>query len=114
MTRTLSTDTSNDLYLGADGNIAVASGLDGVLQACQTAVKARRGEMVLDVESGIPYFETAFPGAYNVAQFEAAIRATILAVSGVRDTAVVAVASGNLLSYTATIVTDFGTGTING
>lgn len=112
--KSLSTDSTNDLYLGADGNIAVASGIDAVLVACQCAVKTRFGEMVLAADQGIPYFETAFAGGYNVAAFEDALRATILRVRDVLSVNITTAVLGGTITYTATIVTPYGEGVLRG
>ena len=110
----LNVDANNDLFLGPDGNIAVASGIQAVLVACQCAVKTRFGEMVLAADQGIPYFETAFAGGYNVAAFEDALRAAILRVRDVRSVNLTAAASGDRITYTATIVTAYGEGVLRG
>src|SRR5574343_248754 len=103
--KSLATDANNDLYLGPDGNIAVASGIQAVLTACQCAVKTRFGEMVLAADQGVPYFETAFAGGYNVAAFEDALRATILRVRDVLSVNIQTAVLRDRITYTATIVT---------
>ena len=114
MTRCLATDSNNDLYIGGDGNLAVASGIQAVLTACACAAKARLGEMVLSANQGVPYFETAFSGGYNVALFEDALRATLLRVPDVRSVDLQVAASGDRITYTAIIVTTYGEGVLRG
>ena len=40
MTSTLKTDSNNDIYIGADGKLSIASGLLAVMQACECAAEA--------------------------------------------------------------------------
>lgn len=113
--RVIAVDENNDLYIGADGSLAMATGLDAVMQAAQQAAQTQLGEMQYAVDQGLPNFATVWNGAANLSQFEAALRRTILAVNhvtGIQDLTV-AVAN-NALSYVATIQTDYGRGALNG
>jgi hypothetical protein len=120
MTQTFSVDSNNDLYLGRDGNISLSYDLPAVLVVCEQAVKVRLGEVVLNTDVGIPFFETAFSGVPNIIQFEAAVRSAILNVDGVTDilsintTVTETSPAGAVLNYTAVINTTFGQGTVNG
>lgn len=115
MTRILATDSNNDIYLGKNGRLVINSGLQAVLQACEHVVKAQRGEMVLNLSSGIPTFETVWNGSPNLGQFEAAIRTAILSVTGViRVTELSVSASTDAVVYSATIETVYGNGVVNG
>lgn len=113
MTVSFSVDQNNDLFIGADGNLSVSSGLQAVLHAAQQAAQAQLGEMVFAVDQGIPNFQTVWNGAPNIAQFEAALRRTLLSVPGVKGVLALNVTVGdNRLNYQATIQTEFGTGAI--
>ncbi|OYW80363.1 MAG: hypothetical protein B7Z19_03115 [Polynucleobacter sp. 32-46-5] len=115
MTQTFATNANNDIYIGGDGNLAIASGIQGVLQACATASKAQLGEMVLAVKSGIPNFQTVWVGAPNYAVFTAYLRNTLLAVDGVTDVQSLTLNAVNgVLKYTAVIVTKYGTAATSG
>lgn len=115
MTQTFGTNTNNDLYRDSSGNLAILNGLDAVLAACETATKAQLGEMVLQSNLGIPNFQTIWVGSPNYSLFRSYLRATLLSVSGVREVKSIEVKSANnVLSYTATIETDFGLAVING
>ncbi len=113
--RNLATDDNNDLYIQRDGRLAINENLEAVLQACEHAVKAQLGEMILATQQGMPNFQTIWNGAPNVAQFEAYLRATILSVAGVTEIQglTIQVINGILL-YQATIVTIYGRGALNG
>lgn len=114
MTQTLATDLNNDLYL-TNGNITVVRDLQAVLQDCEHAAKTLLGEVVLNTNIGIPYFETVWSGVINLQQFEAALRSAFLAQDGVVE--VVSILSekvGDTLQYTAVIRTIYGGGSISG
>jgi hypothetical protein len=118
MAYTLATSTTtNDLYIDPlSGNIATFRDLPAVLQACEHAAKTILGEMILNADQGIPYFQTVWNGSPNLVQFEAALRAAFLAVTNVVEVVSVisSVTTPNILSYTAIIRTTFGGGTISG
>jgi hypothetical protein len=115
MSRTLSVDENNDLYIGPTGSLAISDGLDSVMQAAQQAAQTRLGEMIYATDQGLPYFESVWSGAPSVAQFDAFLRRTLLAVDGV--TAVQSLSTtvaGGALSYQAEIQTIYGPGALNG
>lgn len=113
--RTLFSNNTNDIVLDADGNIAVVSDINAIGSTTRQYMQTRRGEMIHDIQSGIPFQDVVWSSAVNVAQFEAAGRARLLQVPDVTEvTAFSAVQDGELLSYTATIQTTAGETTING
>jgi hypothetical protein len=115
MTRTFAVDDNNDLYLGAGGNLAIVSDLDAVLLVCAAKARTRLGEMVLQVDGGLPYFEDVFTGQPNTANFETALRAALLSVDGVTQISSLTITqAGNALNYVAEIVTVYGPGVIDG
>ena len=115
MTKTLGTNAANDLYLGAGGNLVLLSGLPAVLAACASVARSQLREMVLTQQAGIPNFQTVWTGAPNLAIWKQYLRKQIENVSGVIEVAsLTASVSKGVLSYTATIRTEFGEGSING
>lgn len=115
MAITLSVNASNDIFIDDIGNLATSLKQQTVLEACEQAMQALRGEMFYASTRGMPHFEVSFSGSPNVVQFEAAGRVELNAVSGV--TAVddfEAVVVNNIMQYSATIETAFGTSTITG
>lgn len=115
MTRIFAIDSNNDLYLNNQGNLAINTDLQAVLQNCEHAAKAQMGEMIYAFDSGVPNFALIWNGSPNIPQFQAALRDTLLAVTGVLevDSLVVNVAN-NVLSYSAIIRTIYGEGALNG
>lgn len=113
--RVIAVDSNNDLYIGADGSLAMATALEAVLQAAQQAAQTQLGEMMFAVDQGVPNFGVVWNGAANVSQFDAYLRRAVLSVenvTGVRDLSITV--AGNKLSYTATIETIYGPGVLNG
>jgi hypothetical protein len=115
MTRCLAMDDNNDIFIGSDGSLAVATGVDAVMFACAGAAQAQLGEMIYALDEGMPNFQTVWNGAPNVRQFEAALRRTLLGVADVVSIVDVTIETlGDVLSYSATIETIYGVGVING
>lgn len=115
MSRVIAVDSNNDLYIGPDGSLALADGLQAVMQAAQQAAQTQLAEMIYAVDQGVPNFEAVWNGAANVAQFEAYLRRTITdveGVTGIQD--LTTTVSGNKLSYRVTIETIYGPGVLNG
>ncbi len=115
MTQTLGVNSSNDLYIGANGNLVVLQGQNAVEAACQSASLAQLGEMVLATLAGIPNFQAVWVGTPNLAIFQSYLRQTIENVNGVLS--VVSLSSSvsqNTLSYNAKISTIYGLAEING
>lgn len=112
---TFAVNSENDLYLGTDGNIALATDATALAQLSAQVVKALRGEMVFDVTRGMPNMTTAWAGSANVPQYEAAARQRLLALPDVRSiVSLVSARNGETLSYVAELRTTFGALTVNG
>jgi hypothetical protein len=115
MTRVIAVDSNNDLYIGPDGSLALATGLAAVMQAAQQAAQTQLGEMMFAVDQGVPNFAVIWNGSPNVSQFDAYLRRALLAVDHVTGISELTITTGgNKLSYTATIETDYGPGVLNG
>lgn len=113
--QTLAVNENNDLYLDKNGNIAIVYDLDATLQACQQAAQTILGEMVLQTDQGVPYFESVFIGSPNIAIYEAALKVAFLGVTGVEQIKSLTLTRENgVLSYIANIQTIYGLGVING
>lgn len=112
--RVIAADSDNDLYLGPDGSLAMATALDAVMQAAQQAAQTQLGEMIYAVDEGVPNFGAVWNGAANLSQFEAFLRRALLAVdhvTGITDLTITV--TDNRLSYAVTIQTDYGQGALN-
>lgn len=115
MTRTIAIDSNNDIFIGSDGSLATALGLEAVMQACAQAAKTQLGELLFEVDLGLPNFEAVWNGAPNLSQFEAFLRRNLAQVPDVIGVQAVSVAIiGGVLQYRAEIQTIYGPGVING
>lgn len=111
----ISTDQNNDIYIASDGNLATSTGLQACAAACEHAVKAQLGEMLLAINQGVPNYETVWSDAANVVQFEFFVRRAITGVEGVIEVSSFSVTvEDNAVKYEAEIVTIYGSGVING
>ena len=109
----------NDIYLDKYQNISVSTDLHALVEQCAQAAKTLLGELVLNTQVGIPYFENVWIGVPDIQQFNAALRNAFLSVVGVIDVIDLTVTKNdaknvNVLLYSATINTIYGIGTVNG
>lgn len=115
MTTTFGIDQNNDIYLNNEKNLAVLTGINAVVDAVKTATQAQLGEMVLETGQGIPNFETIWIGTPNYSLWESYLRNTIMNIDGVQELQSLQLQkTGDVLTYTATIKTIYGTAAING
>lgn len=112
MTRSFAIDANND-FLVTGSSLSIVTGVTAVLNICEHVAKAILGEMVFSKDQGMPYFETVWNGTPTTAPFEAAFRARVSQVEGVTEIVELTTAQvGDVMQYTATIRTVYGTGTI--
>lgn len=117
MTKSFLINDVNDIYLDKNSNLAIGDGLIALIGVCKQYMQTVLGELTLNTDVGIPYFESVFTGVPNAQQFVAAGRAALLSVEGVTQVVSFDVSTGatpKTLSYTATIQTIYGTGVVNG
>jgi hypothetical protein len=106
--KSLATNQRNDLFINADGSLALARDIEAVKQDCQHAMQAQLGEMVFALDRGMPTRDLVWHDT-NLVQFEAYARQTLRAVGGVVDVTAFEVAiEDNALRYSVTIQTVFG------
>jgi hypothetical protein len=105
----------NDIYLDANGNLAIVFDIQAVLQACAQAAQTLLGELIYNIDIGIPYFQTLWIGTPNIQQFNAALRAAFLAVPNVvQVVSLMTSQQNNALMYTAVIQTTYGSAPLTG
>lgn len=121
--KTLSANVNNnipgvaydDLYLDSNNNISVSYDLEAVLEGCAQAAQTVLGEIIFNVNQGIPFFETVWIGVPNIQQYTAALRVAFLNVPNVVEVVSLMTSQvNNELTYTAVIRTAFGSGGISG
>lgn len=112
---TTSVNEDNDVYLGADGNLAMVRNIQATMQTAEHFAKAARGEMIHKMDEGMPFMQTVFARDASVPQFEAALRKRLLAAPNVKSIIeLITVQEDDVLRYTATIETIYGAVNING
>lgn len=112
---TFSTDIDNDLVIGADGNLEIIRDVNAAAQTTSHYAQTLLNEMIQDYDRGVPFFITVFGANVSIPQFEAAMKARILQapdVTGIRSFETTQ--EGDVLRYTATIETIYGSANING
>lgn len=113
MFSTFAVNENNDLYLDQYGNLAIATGIMAIMQGCAQAAKTLLGEMVFNINQGLPYFEQVWVGVPNIQQWTAALRSAFFTVPGVIEVvSLITSQDNNTLTYTAVIRTSVGTGTV--
>lgn len=113
--KSFSINENNDIYLDKNGNLAISQGLTATVEICKQYMQTTLGELVLNTDKGLPYFQSVWNGIPNLQQFEAAARAAILSVEGVTQIRSFSFEiNGSVLSYTAVIVTVYGQETVQG
>jgi hypothetical protein len=113
--KTFKTDHTYDLVLGSNHSLVVHNDLAAVTQSAEESMRTRLGEMIHNVDQGIPFDSVLWGGTPNVAQFEASGRARLMQVPNVLQVAsFTARMSGEVLGYVATIKTPWGEVTLSG
>jgi len=112
---TLKLDKNGDLALCENKNLAILKDLEALIQTCENYAKALTYEMIFNLKSGIPYFQTAFNERVNIPLFKHSLKNRLLEVKGVIEVLdLKVIIKEELLSYRATIKTIYGNGVING
>ena len=114
--KTFSQDSHNDIRIGSDGQFATVDGLDAYSAMIADVVRTVRGELQLDTERGVPYFETVFKSVNGIDIWKNDVRKRVLALSFVRSIDSFSASwkpEDHILSYSMTVSTDNGTVTIS-
>lgn len=112
--RTFLSNQKNDLILNGIGNLEIVEGINAVSQTSRQYMQTRRGEMIHDILSGIPFDLLVWNGAPNIPQFEAAARVRLRQVPGVISVQSFEVKMiGDTLDYVTTLNTQSGEVTFN-
>ncbi len=110
------TDNNNDLYLDGKRNLAFGSDIKAVVQVVQNELNTLLGEIQMDTTLGIPYFETIFnKSSPDISAWEGYMIETAEKVNGViRVDEMQSSIKDNTLTYTMTIITQYGSAVITG
>jgi hypothetical protein len=103
---------NGDLYLDADGNIAVVDGIEAVRQSVVTLLQMIKGEWVLDVTQGIPYMQEIFIINASESSVKNIYDKAVLSVDGVvtllQSSGIITDRAQRKFSYAATVQTIYG------
>lgn len=109
MMQTLAVNSTNDIFLDDNGNIAIDRDLLAVRDVCASVSKVRKGEFVLNTTLGMPFLQSVFIGSPNLFQYQATLLIALKNVQEVnRVSGIEMQISGTILYYTAQIITNFG------
>src|SRR5690606_17790014 len=78
-------EATNDLYLAADGNLAVVTDAEAVGQHVRQRLQTFLGEWFLDTTAGVPWLDQILGKNYDPALAESVVKAEILATDGVEE-----------------------------
>lgn len=88
---------SNDLYLDATNNLALATLAKAVGEHVRQRLMTYSGEWFLDTTAGVPWLEQIMGRGYDPALAEAVVKAEILDTDGVREITSFSIAFDNEL-----------------
>ncbi|HAW0896338.1 TPA: hypothetical protein JLK53_004055 [Escherichia coli] len=113
--RTFATNENGDIYLGPDGNLAIATDLRAVIQTCEHVSRTTLGELPYAQSRGIPFFDIALGATPDTGLYDMYLRKVLMTVPGVTGIGDVSIwVDGNELEYTAEIKTIYGTESASG
>lgn len=110
-------DETNDIFLDTNGNLALCKDIEAVKTAVSCATKTNYGEIILNTQAGIPYFETIFIAHPDIELWKSYMKETILRVPKVLSIEYFKTNEYNkegVLKYACVINTQYGQEVING
>ena len=111
--KTFSQDSHNDIRIGSDGQFVTVDGLDAYSTVIADVVRTVRGEIQLDMERGVPYFETVFKSVNGIDIWKNDVRKRVLEFPFVKSIDSFDVSYANRkLEYTMRLTTDAGDVTV--
>lgn len=104
------TNENNDLYLDGSRQLAMGEDIDAAVQTVQNKLNTLKGEIQLDIDKGIPYFETIFnQQTPDLSSWESYMIEEAEKVDGViRVESMITRVKDNQLTYEMTIRTKYG------
>lgn len=109
-------NSTNDIYLDTDGNLALVQDIEAVKIAVSCETKTNYGELQLNTTAGIPYFDTVFTAHPDIELWKSYMKDTILKVPKVLTISNFKTYidyKTSVLKYAIVINTEYGQGEIN-
>ena len=111
--KVLAQDLANDIYIGNDGQLVTVDGLDAYSTVIADTIRTYRGELQLDTERGVPYFETVFKSVNGIDIWKNDVRKRVLEFPFVKSIDSFDVSYANRKQeYTMRLTTDAGDVTV--
>ena len=111
--KTLAQNSANDIYIGSDGGLATVDELNAYSIVIADAIRTVRGELQLDTERGVPYFETVFKSVNGIDIWKNDVRKRVLEFPFVKSIDSFDVSYANRkLEYAMRLTTDAGDVTV--
>lgn len=113
--KTIDTNNNNDIFTDGSGNLALAADMAAVQHVCENAALTLKGEIQLDTQAGIPYFDIVFGAHPNLQRFKKYITDTLESVENVLAVSDFQLDySDGILKYSVVITTPYGEAVLNG
>lgn len=113
--KAFSQNSSYDIFIDGNGQFAISSGLEAYKYIIEDAVRTQKGEKQLDVELGVPYFDTAFSDRTQLLLWKDSVKSVVMSYDFVRSISAFDASidyAARTIKYTMTITTDIGDITI--
>jgi len=113
--KTFATNDNYDIYIGNDGNLAMATDLEAVKQTCEHVSRTILGELPYAQSRGIPFSQLSLNASSNTGLYDMYLRKVLKTVPGVTGVGNIAFQlDGENLAYSVEIKTEYGTEKISG
>lgn len=109
------TKDTNDIFLDASGNLAMAEDKPAIANIVLNVVRTNRGELQYNKSAGIPYFDVLFVANPNLRIWADFLRKETLRVPGtISITDFTYKVTNEVLTYSMTVETNIGDVVVNG
>ena len=113
--KTIARDVNCDLFADSHKNIALVYGKEAYAQIVNAKMRTVLGELPLDVNGGLPYFQTVFKDANLLSIFESEVIKMLSELDFVKEIkSFDCNIEDGVLYYTTEILTDSGEIKVNG
>ena len=83
--KTISTNDNNDIFINPSGNLEIISGAQSAMQTVRHAVLTNIGELPLNKQAGVAYFDTVFCDTPDFDAFQQSVQSAAEQVEEVQS-----------------------------
>lgn len=83
--KTIATNANNDIFINPSGNLELVSGAQSAMQTIRHAVLTNLGELPLNKQAGVAYFDTVFCDTPDLESFQQSVQSAAEQVSEVQS-----------------------------